>query len=159
MSPVILRTATLFILPLLLLFSVFLLLRGHDEPGGGFVGGLMAAGAIALYAIACDVPSARRLLRVDPQVLTAAGLLLALVSGLVGLVLGDPLLTGKWTTLHVPLVGELHIGTPVLFDAGVYLAVIGVTLLVVLNLLEECPSPAEIVQEERAEEAQHEETR
>ena len=153
MSPVILRTATRFLLPLLMLFSVFLLLRGHDEPGGGFVGGLIAAAAVALYAIAFDVSAARQLLRSDPQVLAASGLLLALTSGVWALAGGEPLLTGQWAMLRVPILGELHVGTPVLFDVGVYLVVVGTTLLVLLSLMEECPSPAEVVQEEREEEA------
>lgn len=142
MGSLILRTATRFLLPLLLLFSVFLFLRGHNEPGGGFVGGLMAAGAVALYAIASDVASARRVLRVAPQTLFASGLLLALGSGVASAVAGKPFLTGTWTTLAGPGFGEPHVGTPMLFDLGVYLVVVGVTLNIVLSLLEESgPQP------------------
>lgn len=65
MHSLILRTAGHFLLPLLLLFSVFLLLRGHDEPGGGFIGGLVAAAAILLYLFSMDTESARKVLRVD----------------------------------------------------------------------------------------------
>jgi len=142
MDSLILRTATLFLLPLLLLFSVFLLIRGHNEPGGGFVGGLVAAGAVALYAIAYDVASARRVLRVSLQALVATGLLLALSSGLWANAAGNPFLTAVWMTVSVSDLGELPFGTPLLFDLGVYLVVIGVTLTVVLSLLEESqPQP------------------
>ncbi|MCG8667950.1 MAG: hypothetical protein MI867_00930, partial [Pseudomonadales bacterium] len=63
----ILRTATLIVLPLQLVFSLFLLLRGHDEPGGGFIGGLVAAGAFALYLYAYGVHALKQLLRVSPK--------------------------------------------------------------------------------------------
>ena len=131
----ILSTATRYLLPLLLLFSVFLLLRGHNEPGGGFVGGLVAAAAFALDAIAHGVAQARRLLGVDPRTLMGLGLLIALASGLLGLAGGDPFMTGLWTEGKLPVLGQ--VGTPLLFDAGVYLVVIGVILTIVFALSEE----------------------
>jgi multicomponent Na+:H+ antiporter subunit B len=137
MTSLILSTATRFLLPLLLLFSVFILLRGHNEPGGGFIGGLIAASAFALHAIASDVRRARRTLQADPRTLIAAGLLAALASGICGLIAGRPFMTGFWVTFHIPLVEELHIGTPLLFDAGVYLVVLGVTLTIIFSLAEE----------------------
>ena len=81
MTSPIFRTAARLLMPLLLLFAVFLLLRGHNEPGGGFVGGLVAAAAFALYVIAYGVERARRALLVKPLTLLGAGLLIALVSG------------------------------------------------------------------------------
>ena len=83
-------------MPLLLLFSVFLLLRGHNEPGGGFVGGLVAAAAFALYAIAYGVERARRALLVKPLTLLGAGLLIALASGVPAVLRGQPFLTAQW---------------------------------------------------------------
>jgi len=121
-------------LPLLLLFSIFLLYRGHNEPGGGFVGGLVAAGAFALYAMAYDVPGAKRLLRIEPRSLIGVGLLFAVGSGIIGIVMGAPFLTGKWTTEDLPLLGK--VGTPLLFDIGVYLVVIGVVLTIIFSLME-----------------------
>ena len=73
MTSSILRTATRFLMPLLLLFALFLLLRGHNEPGGGFVGGLVVAAAFVLYAIAYGVAAGRRALLVDPSTLLGAG--------------------------------------------------------------------------------------
>lgn len=137
MSSLILRTATRFLLPLLLLFSIFVLLRGHNEPGGGFVGGLVAAAAFALHTIAYDVQSARRILLVDPEALIGAGLLLAAGSGLLSLLQGSPFLTGRWIEVNVPEIGRVGLGTPLLFDIGVYLVVLGVTLTFVLSLAEE----------------------
>lgn len=137
MISLILRTATRFLMTILLLFSIFLLLRGHDEPGGGFVGGLVAAVAFILYAIAYDVASARRLLRVDPHALIGGGLLAAAGSGLVGLAAGRPFLTGMWMEWQLPEAGPLAVGTVLAFDIGVYLVVVGATLMIVLSLLEE----------------------
>jgi len=128
----ILGVAVRLLLPLLLLFSIFLLFRGHHAPGGGFVGGLVAAAALALYALAQGVTAARRLLRIPPQDVIAAGLLTALGSGVVGMLEGLPFLTGRWITVH-----HLKLGTPVIFDVGVYLVVIGVTLLIIFTLMEE----------------------
>ena len=137
MNSVILKTAIRFLLPLLLLASAFLFLRGHNEPGGGFVGGLVASGAIALYAMTHSVTAARRIVRVSPRVLVGSGLLMSLGSGLAPLLFGRPFLTGLWTTIATGGLGELHIGTPLLFDVGVYCVVTGVTLVVVFSLLEE----------------------
>lgn len=137
MDSVILKTAIRFLLPLLLLASVFLFLRGHNEPGGGFVGGLVASGAIALYAMTCSAAAARQMVRVSPRVLIGSGLLLALGSGLAPLFVGRPFLTGLWTTVTTASLGELHPGTPLLFDLGVYCVVTGVTLVFIFSLLEE----------------------
>lgn len=137
MSSLILQTAARSLVSLMLLFSIFLLLRGHNEPGGGFIGGLVAAAAFTLYAIAFNVESARQFLRVNPQTMIAYGLLFAIIAGVMGFFTGDQFLTGLWTTPVVPGFGELHLGTTLIFDIGVFLVVIGVTLLIVLTLAEE----------------------
>jgi multicomponent Na+:H+ antiporter subunit A len=125
------RTAASLLMPLLLLFAVFLLLRGHNEPGGGFVGGLVAAAAFSLYAIAFGVEHARRALRVRPMGMLGAGLLIALVSGVPAVLRGQPFLTASWVTSPVT------VGTPALFDVGVFLVVAGVVLMMVFTLAEE----------------------
>ena len=137
MRSLILVTAARLLTPLLLLFSVFLLLRGHNEPGGGFAGGLVASAAFILLAISRDPAAARRALRVEPQILIGAGLLVAIAAGVLGLLVGDPLLTGQWLEIPLPGEGELDLGTPLVFDVGVYLVVLGATLTMVLTLAEE----------------------
>ena len=137
MSSLILRTATRLLEPLMLLFSLLILLRGHIQPGGGFAGGLMAAAAFALHAITYDVPSARQVLRVDTHTLIGTGLLMASGSGLLSLVRGQPFLTGQWTRLELPGLGPIELGSALLFDMGVYSVVLGVTLLIVFSLAEE----------------------
>jgi multicomponent Na+:H+ antiporter subunit B len=131
----ILLTATRYLVPVLLLFSIFLLTRGHNEPGGGFVGGLVAAAAFALYAIAHTVHQARRLLRFPPRIFMGTGLLIAVASGLVPLLFGQPFLTGIWSEVDLPVLGK--IGTPGIFDIGVYFAVLGVILQIIFELMEE----------------------
>lgn len=135
MTSLILSTAVRYLFPLLLLFSVFLLLRGHNEPGGGFVGGLVWAAAFSLYAIAKGVATARRALSVDSRTLIGLGLLMAASSGIVALVAGQPFMTGLWTEQPIPVLGK--VGTPLLFDTSVYLVVIGVTLTIIFTLAEE----------------------
>jgi len=137
MRSLILVTAARLLTPLLLLFSVFLLLRGHNEPGGGFAGGLVASAAFILLAISRDPAAARRALRVEPQILIGAGLLVAIAAGVLGPLVGDPLLTGQWLEIPLPGEGSLDLGTPLLFDVGVYLVVLGATLTMVLTLAEE----------------------
>ena len=134
MESIVLRTATRYLLPLMLLFSVFALLRGHNEPGGGFVGGLVASTAFALYAIGYGVASARELLQISSRRLIGVGLLVAAFSGLIGMIGGDPFMTARWDTREIPVVGKL--GTPLLFDIGVYLVVIGITLTIIFALVE-----------------------
>ena len=134
MTSSILQTATRFLMPLLLLFALFLLLRGHNEPGGGFVGGLVVAAAFVLYvdrlrrrrqpagAAGRPVDAARR------RPARRAGERRARAS-----LLGRPFMTALWTTVGVgPVVGD--VGTPLVFDVGVFLAVIGVVLTIVFTL-------------------------
>ena len=136
MTSLILRSTARYLTPLLLIFSVFLFWRGHNQPGGGFAGGLVAAVPFAIFSIAFGAAEARRVLHVEPHVLIATGLLTALVSGAAGLLVGDPFLTSSWGTLRVPGFPAVDLGTPVLFDLGVYLLVIGVTLYIIFALEE-----------------------
>lgn len=133
MSSLIVRTATRYLVPLLLLFSLFLLWRGHQEPGGGFAGGLVAATAFVLVALAEGTGPSRELLRIEPQRLVPLGLLTSAIAGLIGPLQGRPFLTGAWP----PVLGELGLGSPLLFDLGVYLTVLGVVLTVLLTLMED----------------------
>ena len=132
MTSIILQTATRLIFTLLLLFAVFLLLRGHHEPGGGFIGGLVASGAFVLYAIAYDVARARSALRVEPRAVIGAGLITAGLSGILPMLMHKPFLTGLWGSLAAFGAGTVKAGTPLLFDFGVCLTVVGVTLTIIL---------------------------
>lgn len=137
MNSLILRAATRYLLPVLLLFSVFLLFIGHNKPGGGFIGGLMAAAAMVLSALAFGTATARRLLPIASQHLLGVGLLTAAASGIWGMFSGGPFLTSAWGEIVLPGWNPIPVGTPLLFDVGVYLTVIGAVLTMLLALAEE----------------------
>jgi multicomponent Na+:H+ antiporter subunit B len=135
MTSSILQTATRVLMPLLLLFAAFLLFRGHNQPGGGFVAGLVVASSFVLYTMAFGVAAARDALLVQPSRLLGIGLLVALVSGVPGPVGGRPFMSAVWATLPIGATG-VEVGTPLVFDIGVFLAVIGVVLTIVFTLAE-----------------------
>jgi multicomponent Na+:H+ antiporter subunit B len=139
----ILRVAARLLVPVLLLFAVFMMLRGHNLPGGGFVGGLVAASAFVLYALAAGVHEARDILRVEPQTLLGSGLALAYGAGILALMRGRPFLTGLWVDLHIPVLGHLHLGSTLIFDLGVMLVVVGTVLLMVFSVEDRLPGLVE----------------
>ena len=137
MNSPILKTAARLLVSLIVVFSVYLTLRGHNAPGGGFAGALVASTAFPLFAIAEGPAAVRRALRIDPLGIAAAGLGLALFSGLAGWAAGRPLLTGIWWGAAGVNGGKPVIGTPIVFDIGVYLAVVGTIVALVLALEED----------------------
>lgn len=137
MSSLILRTTLRLILPILLLYSVFLFLRGHNYSGGGFSGGLVAGAGFALYALAYKASDLRTLIKIEPQTLLSVGLFISLVTGVLPLFDRKNFLTGEWVEFHMPRVGVIHLGTPLFFELGVYLVVIGATLTILMHLMEE----------------------
>lgn len=130
----ILQTALRFLVPVLLVFALFLTLRGHHVPGGGFIGGLALAGALTLYALAYGTAAVRRALPLAPRSAIALGLTFALAAAVAPLAAGRPLLTGLWTTLHLPGEVTAHLGTPLVFDLGVFFVVAGITLTILFAL-------------------------
>ncbi len=135
MRSVILSAASRLLFALLFMFSIFLTLRGHHLPGGGFIGGLVASSAFILLATSFPVSEAKEILRVEPYYLVGTGLLLSASSGLPALFTGGNFLQGKWGELD--LFGtHVHLGTPLLFDLGVYLVVIGFTLVIIFSFQE-----------------------
>jgi len=135
MKSSILQTATNYLLPLLLLFSVFILLRGHYLPGGGVVGGLIASTAFVLHMFAHSVHETRKLLRIHPGFLMPLGLSIAILSGFAPkLISGLPFLTGIWFSEPLPVLGL--IGSALFFDTGVYLVVVGVSLTILFTISE-----------------------
>jgi multicomponent Na+:H+ antiporter subunit B len=121
MNSPILLVAGRFLLPVALLFSLYLLWRGHNEPGGGFVGGLVAAAGFTVYALSRGREALLRALRCPPVAIAGIGLLLALVSGLPALFGQAPFLTHQWQIWD----SGFALGTALVFDIGVYLSVLG----------------------------------
>jgi multicomponent Na+:H+ antiporter subunit B len=131
MRTLIFRSIAPYLTALMLLFSVFITLRGHNEPGGGFIGGLIAASAFAIYGIAFGVPEARRTIHFHPMAIAGTGLLMSAISGLPSLFRGTPYLTGIWT---VSPIFQFDVATIILFDLGVYLVVAGAFTSIALAL-------------------------
>lgn len=138
MNSLIVRAATRLLVALLLVFSIFMLLRGHNEPGGGFIGGLIGATGFVLYAMAHGASAARAALRLDPQTVAMLGLGLALVAGVFPLLSGDGFFVGQWRFLGATATDKgVAVSTVLLFDVGVYLVVLGSILTIVMALEEE----------------------
>lgn len=137
MESVILQIAARHLRPLLVILSLVVLYRGHNEPGGGFIGGLILGAALILYAMAFGVKKTQESTFFRPVTLTAVGLLVALLSGLPALLAGDVFMTGEWFTLFQGTPLEIKLGTPLLFDLGVYFAVAGMLTLVMFSIMEE----------------------
>lgn len=138
MNSVILRAGTRYLSGLLLIFSIYMLLRGHNEPGGGFIGGLIGATGFVLYSIACGTREAREALRVSPQNIAVAGLGIALLAGIAAAVFGDALFTGQWLFIGATEDDKgLPLSTVLVFDIGVYLVVFGSILTLVFAMEEE----------------------
>ncbi|MGB3688564.1 MAG: Na+/H+ antiporter subunit B [Jannaschia helgolandensis] len=138
MTSLIVRAATRLLVGLLLMFSIWMLLRGHNDPGGGFIGGLIGATGFILYAIAHGSKAAREALRLDPQTIAVSGLAVAFLAGLAGLIPGDAIFTGQWLFLGATEGDKgLPLSTILVFDLGVYLVVLGAVLTLVFALEEE----------------------
>lgn len=137
MNSVILRAGARLQVVLLLVFSAYMLLRGHNAPGGGFIGGLIAATGFVVYAIACGTADARKALRFDPGDIAGAGLGIALLAGLVAALWGDALFTGQWLFIGATETEKgLPLSTVLIFDIGVYLVVLGAVLSITFALEE-----------------------
>ncbi len=135
MRSLILRTVAPLIVGLMVLFSIFVLLRGHNEPGGGFIGGLIAVAALSIYGIAFGVETVRRAIVFHPLAIAGAGLLLSTLSGLLSMVFHVPFMTGLWV-YPVILGEEVPLSSVMTFDIGVYLVVVGAVTSVALSLEE-----------------------
>jgi len=133
MQSVILKTATRLMVGLILIFAIYLLLRGHHEPGGGFAAALVAGTAFALFAITEGPDKVRRAVRLRPATIAMVGLGVAVVAGLPAVFMSRPFLTGIWWNVST----NLAVGTPLIFDIGVFLAVLGAILSILLALEED----------------------
>jgi len=122
--------------PIMILFSVLVLLRGHNEPGGGFIGGLIAGSAYIMEALAYGPYKIREKLPLRPSVFMALGLSFALLSSAPSIIKDGEFMTGVWFQIPLPGGEYFKAGTPLLFDVGVYFVVIGFTLSVILTLME-----------------------
>jgi multisubunit Na+/H+ antiporter MnhB subunit len=110
--------------------SVYFLFVGHNQPGGGFVGGLTASAAIGLRYVAGGIDEVRTLSRFAPWTILGAGLLVAVLTAATPLAFGDSALSSAQFDLDLPLLGEVHVTSALIFDVGVYLVIVGLVLMV-----------------------------
>ncbi|MFW5682171.1 MAG: MnhB domain-containing protein [Phycisphaeraceae bacterium] len=138
MSSPILRTVMRLIVPLTLLFAGYMAIKGHNEPGGGFIGGLVAAIVLVLYFLTFGAEALARMIPLHPRVLLFVGLALALGTAIFPMFLGLPLLT-TYVNHHVPLVGgaEVEFASALIFDIGVFLVVVGVSVGIITRISQE----------------------
>ena len=123
-------------LHLMLLFAIYLLLRGHNAPGGGFIAGVLTAVAITFQMIAFDAATFRRETLLNPVRIVSLGLLVAAFTGLGAVAFGQPFLTSAFGHFSVPLLGEVELATAMGFDIGVYLVVVGTSICIIQRVAE-----------------------
>jgi len=133
-TDLILQTATKLLVFIILTFSVYVLFNGHHHPGGGFIGGLITSSAVVLLYIAFDAQTVREYLPIDFKLVGVVGVLLAVGTATTSLLLGQPFLTGHHVEVTLPFIGELELGSALIFDIGVYLTVIGTTLTIITSI-------------------------
>ncbi len=145
------RSVVRFAFFIINVFAFYLFLRGHNLPGGGFIAGLASATSLILLSLAIGLEELHRIMRADPVRIAGAGLLLALLSGAAPLLVDQAYLTQfNWHLHQVPLLGELHVGTPLVFDLGVYLVVIGIASKIIFVLAKSTERlPGLVAEEER----------
>ncbi|WP_225340406.1 Na(+)/H(+) antiporter subunit B [Lysinibacillus capsici] len=118
-------------------FSIHIFLAGHYTPGGGFVGGLLTSSALVLLVLAYDINTVRHILPINYTYLTAIGLLLALATAAYPMFVGKPFFTHFFDYFDLPLLGKQSLHTAMLFDSGVYLVVVGVTMTIIQTIGED----------------------
>ncbi|WP_337018307.1 Na(+)/H(+) antiporter subunit B [Oceanobacillus massiliensis] len=133
----ILQTTTSLIAFILLGFAVYLLLAGHNSPGGGFVGGLMTSGAILLLYMAYGIETVKKMLPVNYTTLIPIGLLLAVGTGIGSFIFNVPFLSHTFGYFTFPVFGEVELATAMLFDFGVYFTVVGVMMTIILTIADD----------------------
>jgi multicomponent Na+:H+ antiporter subunit B len=121
------------LVPLLLAVSLFFLLRGHDLPGGGFIGGLAAAASFIILGLSTGPAAVAEALKVPPSRFMGLGILVAVLSGVPGLLFKGSFMKGVWWEIDLAA-GPIKIGTPLIFDIGIYLIVLGMTTSIYLSL-------------------------
>ncbi|WP_088655250.1 MnhB domain-containing protein [Geofilum rhodophaeum] len=136
MNNIILEKIALLFLRGMAIMSVFLLLRGHNSPGGGFIGAIVLAIGFIFYSMIFGSERIERILYFNTRIWMGIGLGLVLVAAVWPVFLGLDPLTGLWYTGNWPLLGEIHLGTPLIFDTGIFIGVAGLILSVIITIME-----------------------
>lgn len=133
-NDVILKVVTKVTVFIIILYGLYIFFAGHYYPGGGFIGGLITAGAIVLLLLAYDIKTVASILPIDYKILMAIGLFIAVATSSGALFFNLPFLTHGYWEIYLPILGETGFHTAVFFDTGVYLVVVGVTLTIIQTI-------------------------
>ncbi|MFN7138798.1 MAG: MnhB domain-containing protein [Limisphaerales bacterium] len=131
-------------------FAVYLLLRGHNLPGGGFIAGLATAISFILLSLGIGLSALHNMIRTDPGRVAFIGLAIAVLTGLAPVLFGYPFLQHFSIHFEMPILGEVHVGTTLLFDSGVYLVVVGITAKIIFVLAKSTQGLRALVREEQS---------
>lgn len=137
MNSAILKIASKYLKWIMIVFSLFVLFRGHSYPGGGFIGGILAGSGILFTALGSGAGKVHQNLTIKPFALIASGLSVCFAAAVPGEIFSHGLLTGFWTKIDFPFINQIKLGTPLLFDIGVYFVVTGSFLLIIFSIMEE----------------------
>jgi multisubunit Na+/H+ antiporter MnhB subunit len=138
---VVVDVAVRLLFPAVMVGSIYLLFAGHNQPGGGFAGGIVAGVAVALRYVAGGIDEVRRLSHARPWTVLGAGLLIATLTALVPVLAGGALLETGEVAVDLPVLGHVAASSALVFDVGVYLVVLGLVLMVFESFGEEVPAP------------------
>ncbi|EKN68210.1 Na(+)/H(+) antiporter subunit B [Schinkia azotoformans] len=133
-NDVIIRGVTKVVVVIIFTFAINLFISGHHYPGGGFIGGLAFSSGIILLFLTFDIESVHKNIPVDFKVLAAIGVLIAVLTGVGGMLLDAPFLSQSFGYFELPIFGKTELATAVLFDVGVALAVIGTSLMIIMSI-------------------------
>lgn len=132
--PIMLQTFTRLLMPLMIMVAFYILLRGHNLPGGGFIAGLIASVALIVMYLSNGIDWTKERFSIDMHLVIGFGLLTATATGLSAIVLGYPFLTSAFTHINWPVIGEIEIASAIAFDLGVFLTVVGATVMSLVQL-------------------------
>jgi len=150
-TDVILRWTAGFLLVVLNIVALYILLRGHNLPGGGFIGGLVSALSVLLFGLATGLDRLEDRLHFDPLRVAGCGLLLGLAAALIPVVRGEPFFLHHQGYLDVPHWGKVYWGTPLLFDLGVMLLVLGISAKVILAIARSMSGRGPVPEDQRGD--------
>ncbi|MDC3415014.1 Na(+)/H(+) antiporter subunit B [Aquibacillus sp. 3ASR75-11] len=136
-NDLILRSTTSLIAFILFGFSIYLYFAGHNAPGGGFIAGLMVSSAIVLMYMAYGFEAVNKILPINYRYCTAIGLMIAVLTGVGSFFFGEPFLSHTFGYLYIPFFGNKELATAMLFDLGVYITVLGITMTIILSIADD----------------------
>lgn len=136
-NDLILQTTAKVIVFIILTFGIYIFFAGHNNPGGGFVGGLITASAIVLLMIAFDLETIKKMIPFDFTMFIGIGMCFAIFTGIGSFLFDVPFLTHAFGFYTLPLIGEVELATATLFDVGVYFVVVGATLTIIQTIGED----------------------